>query len=160
MRISDWSSDVCSSDLLVVTMGLAMIAPAIADASAGHRDWMTFAVGAGCAVFVGGLMIMGSMGSPIELALRQGFALTTLSGVALSAVGALPLVFAGLGLSYADAFFEVVSGLTTTGSTVLVGLDNLPPGILLWRAMLQWGERQRVVVGKSVSVRVDPGGRR
>src|SRR3546814_20146875 len=97
MRISDWSSDVCSSDL---------------------------------------------------------------SWVALSAVGALPLVFSGLGLSYADAFFEAVSGLTTTGSTVLVGLDNLPPGILLWRAMLQWGERQRVVVGKSVSVRVDPGGRR
>src|SRR3546814_20585031 len=84
MRISDWSSDVCSSDL---------IAPAIADASAGHRDWMTFAIGAGCAVFVGGLMIMGSMGSPIELTLRQGFALTTLSWVALSAVGALPLVF-------------------------------------------------------------------
>src|SRR3546814_21096350 len=126
MRISDWSSDVCSSDL---------IAPAIADASAGHRDWMTFAIGAGCAVFVGGLMIMGSMGSPIELTLRQGFALTTLSWVALSAVGALPLVFSGLGLSYADDFFEAVSGLTTTGSTVLVGLDHLPPGIPLWRAM-------------------------
>src|SRR3546814_6853209 len=75
MRISDWSSDVCSSDL---------------------------------------------------------------SWVALSAVGALPLVFSGLGLSYADAFFEAVSGLTTTGSTVLVGLDNMPPGILLLRAMLQW----------------------
>src|SRR3546814_17651581 len=97
MRISDWSSDVCSSDL---------IAPAIADASAGHRDWMTFAIGAGCAVFVGGLMIMGSMGSPIELTLRQGFALTTLSWVALSAVGAIQLVFSGLGL----ARKSVVSG--------------------------------------------------
>src|SRR3546814_9605946 len=83
-------------------------------------------------------MVTGSMGSPITLTLRQGFALTTLSWIVFSAVGALPLAFSGLGLSYADAFFEAVSGLTTTGSTVLVGLDTLPPGILLWRAMLQW----------------------
>src|SRR3546814_3304602 len=83
-------------------------------------------------------MVAGSMGSPITLTLRQGFALTTLSWIVFSAVGALPLAFSGLGLSYADAFFEAVSGLTTTGSTVLVGLDTLPPGILLWRAMLPW----------------------
>src|SRR3546814_15414700 len=89
----------------------------------------------------------GSMGSPITLTLRQCFALTTLSWIVFSAVGALPLAFSGLGLSYADAFFEAVSGLTTTGSTVLVGLDTLPPGILLWRAMLQW-------VGRSAERRV------
>ncbi|HEY9539800.1 MAG TPA: TrkH family potassium uptake protein [Kiloniellaceae bacterium] len=124
--------------IFVVTMGLAMIVPAITDAIAGHRDWITFAISAGCAAFVGGLMVTGSMGSPITLTLRQGFALTTLSWIVFSAVGALPLAFSGLGLSYADAFFEAVSGLTTTGSTVLVGLDTLPPGILLWRAMLQW----------------------
>src|SRR3546814_16231759 len=116
-------------------MGLAMIAPAIADASAGHRDWMTFAIGAGCAVFVGGLMIMGSMGSPIAPTLRQGFALTTLSWVALSAVGPPPLAFSGLGLSYADAFFAAASALTPTGSTALVGLHHLPTGHLPWRAM-------------------------
>src|SRR3546814_20817814 len=124
--------------IFVVTMGLAMIVPAITDAIAGHRDWITFAISAGCAAFVGGLMVTGSMGSPITLTLRQGFALTTLSWIAFSAVGALPLAFSGLGLSYADAFFEAVSGLTTPGSTVLVGLDTLQPGILLLRAMLKW----------------------
>src|SRR3546814_13763400 len=86
-----------------------MTVPAITDAIAGHRDWITFAIRAGCAAFVGGLMVTGSMGSPITLTLRQGFALTTLSWIVFSAVGALPLAFSGLGLSYADAFFEAVS---------------------------------------------------
>src|SRR3546814_5177924 len=67
--------------IFVVTMGLAMIVPAITDAIAGHRDWITFAISAGCAAFVGGLMVTGSMGSPITLTLRQGFALTTLSWI-------------------------------------------------------------------------------
>jgi len=124
--------------LLVVAMGLAMIAPAIADAVAGHRDWVTFAISSGCSVFAGGLLLLGSLGTPIELNLRQAFVLTTLSWVSLSAFGALPLVFSELNLSYTDAFFEAISGLTTTGSTVLSDLDHMPPGILLWRAMLQW----------------------
>src|ERR671913_515787 len=53
-------------------------------------------------------------------------------------IGALPLVFSELQLSYTDAFFETMSGITTTGSTVLVGLDTMPRSILLWRALMQW----------------------
>lgn len=124
--------------ILVGAMGISMTIPAIVDALAGNRDWITFAISSGCSIFLGGLMIMGAMGTAIELTLRQAFALTTFSWVGLSAVGALPLVFSELDLSYTDAFFEAISGLTTTGSTVLVGLDGMPPGILLWRAMLQW----------------------
>lgn len=124
--------------ILVVAMGVAMTAPAIADVLAGNRDWITFAISAGCSIFVGGLMILGAIGSRIALNLRQAFVLTTLSWIILSAFGALPLTFSELGLSYTDAFFEAISGLTTTGATVLVGLDHMPPGILLWRAMLQW----------------------
>src|SRR3546814_14998715 len=69
---------------------------------------------------------------------RQAFILTTSSWVLIPAVGALPLSFGGLDLSYTDAFFEAMSGITTTGATVIVGLDNAPPGVLLWRALLQW----------------------
>jgi trk system potassium uptake protein TrkH len=64
--------------------------------------------------------------------------LTFLAWVAVPAVGALPLTFSKLELSYTDAFFETMSGLTTTGSTVLVGLDRMPESILLWRALMQW----------------------
>ena len=56
----------------------------------------------------------------------------------LPAFGALPFVFSNLQLSYTDSFFEAMSGLTTTGSTVITDLDNATPGILLWRAILQW----------------------
>src|SRR3546814_1488185 len=84
--------------IFVVTMGLAMIVPAITDAIAGHRDWITFAISAGCAAFVGGLMVTGSMGSPITLTLRPGFELPAPSWIVFSAVGPLPLAFPGLGL--------------------------------------------------------------
>jgi trk system potassium uptake protein TrkH len=66
------------------------------------------------------------------------FLLTSLSWIAISAFSALPLMFSQLQLSYTDAFFESISGITTTGSTVLVGLDTMPRDILLWRALLQW----------------------
>lgn len=124
--------------ILVSVMGISMLAPAMADAFAGSGDWVTFAVSSACAAFLGGLCIFSSRGEPVRLSLRQGFLLTALSWICLSAIGALPFVISELRLSYTDAFFEAISGLTTTGSTVLVGLDNLPPGILLWRAMLQW----------------------
>ena len=76
--------------------------------------------------------------SMTNLNLRQAFLLTTMSWVAVAAVGALPFAFSELEISVADAFFESMSGITTTGSTIIVGLDNAPPGILLWRALLQW----------------------
>jgi trk system potassium uptake protein TrkH len=114
-----------------------MVFPALADLSVGNKDWQVFAAAAVVTVFASGALLFSNRG-PIELGLRQAFALTTLCWVTLSAFGALPLMLSDLRLGGADAFFESISGLTTTGSTVLVGLDHLPPGILLWRALLQW----------------------
>ena len=74
----------------------------------------------------------------MALTLRQAYVLTFLAWLAVPAFGALPLVFSELELSYTDAFFETMSGVTTTGSTVLVGLDTMPHSILLWRALMQW----------------------
>lgn len=68
---------------------------------------------------------------------RQVFVLTTLTWLGVVLFAALPMVFIQH-ISYTDAFFETMSGVTTTGSTVLVGLDHVPRGILLWRALLQW----------------------
>jgi len=72
------------------------------------------------------------------LSLRQTFILTTLSWILLPAFSALPFAFSTLPITVTDAFFESMSGLTTTGSTVLVGLDDAPVGILLWRGILHW----------------------
>lgn len=124
--------------MLVAFMGLAMAAPALADLQTGNADWKVFAVSMVCSVVFGVLLVLMSAGDRIALNVRQGFLLTVLSWLTLSVVGAMPLMFSGLHLSGTDAFFESVSGLTTTGSTVLTGLDHMAPGILLWRGLLQW----------------------
>lgn len=73
-----------------------------------------------------------------ELKARDGFLLVTLSWVLMSASAAVPLLISLPHLSFTDAYFEAVSGLTTTGATVLTGLDQLPPSINLWRHALHW----------------------
>lgn len=73
-----------------------------------------------------------------ELRIRDGFLVVSTFWVVIGLAGSLPLLFSGLGLSITDASFEAVSGLTTTGATILVGLDDLPKSILYYRHQLQW----------------------
>ena len=116
-----------------------MLLPAIADLAAGHVDWQIFLASASVTLFVGVALILTSGGGrKFDLKLRHTFLLTSLSWVVIAAFAALPFAFSELELSYTDAFFESMSGVTTTGSTVIVGLDTAPPGLLLWRALLQW----------------------
>ena len=85
--------------------------------------------------------------------------LTSGAWLALTAFAALPFAFSGLGLSYTDAFFEAMSGLTTTGATIITELDEAPPGILLWRALLQWfGGIGIIVMAISVLPMLNVGG--
>jgi trk system potassium uptake protein TrkH len=115
-----------------------MAIPALADIMTGNPDWLAFATSGFVGLFCGGLLILSSYRDRITLSVHQAFLLTTSSWIAASAFGALPFYFSELEISYTDAFFETMSGLTTTGSTVLVGLDSMPAGILLWRSILHW----------------------
>ena len=115
-----------------------MSVPAAADLAVGNQEWQVFATGAALTLIIGVMLVLTTRNNVRNLSLRQAVVLTTLSWVLMPGVAALPFVFADLGLSYTDAFFEAMSGLTTTGSTVIIGLDQTKPGILLWRALLQW----------------------
>ncbi|RMF10780.1 MAG: TrkH family potassium uptake protein [Alphaproteobacteria bacterium] len=116
-----------------------MLVPALVDAAASNPDWQVFTASAVATVTVGGGLSLAFRGAAINrFSLRHAFLLTSASWAALSAFAALPFTFLSADLHYADAFFEAISGLTTTGSTVLTGLDGLPPGMLIWRALLQW----------------------
>jgi len=124
--------------LLICAIGVAMLVPAT-------MNWLErspapdpFSIAAAVAIGVGGLFVLANQGVHMALTLRQAYVLTFLAWLAVPTVGALPLVFSELELSYTDAFFETMSGVTTTGSTVLVGLDTMPRSILLWRALIQW----------------------
>ncbi|MGI9522524.1 MAG: TrkH family potassium uptake protein [Hyphomicrobiaceae bacterium] len=128
---------------IVLTLGLVlcaiattMVLPAIVDITDGQPGWRVFLASAVFTFFIGGLMLLFAYSDePMNLGLKEGFVLTTITWVFVAAFSAVP--FVGLGLPYTDAFFESMSGLTTTGSTVLVKLDVLPRGILLWRSLLQ-----------------------
>lgn len=95
-----------------------------------------------------------------QLHAREMFLLTTSVWVGCCAFGALPLMLLGH-ISFTDAYFETMSGLTTTGSTVLSGLDQLPPALLLWRSLLQWlGGIGFIVLGVAILPFLNVGGMR
>ena len=124
--------------ILLTTLALAMLVPMAADLVDGHPDWQVFAGASGLTLFIGVSMVLTSRAPRFTLGIRQAFLLTAGSWLVLTTFAALPFAFSAMGLSYTDAFFEAMSGITTTGSTVIRGLDEAPSGILLWRALLQW----------------------
>lgn len=124
--------------LLLTTLALAMSLPALVDAATGHADWQVFLASAGLTLFIGVSLILTMRGGDMAIGIREAFVLTIGSWLGVTLFASLPFVFAELNLSFADAFFEAMSGITTTGATVIVNLDAAPPGILLWRALLQW----------------------
>ncbi len=124
--------------LLLAAVAGGMMIPALVDAATADADWQVFVAGALVTGFVAGLLILTNRGKLPPLSTKQAFILTGFSWLALTGFAALPFAFSELGLSYTDAFFEAMSGITTTGATVISDLDNASPGILLWRALLQW----------------------
>ena len=145
--------------LLLAAVAGGMLLPALADLASGHRDWQVFVASALVTGFIAGALILTNRGDLPPLSVKQAFLLTSLSWLALTGFAALPFAFSELDLSYTDAFFEAMSGLTTTGATILTGLDNAPPGILLWRALLQWfGGIGIIVMAISVLPMLNVGG--
>lgn len=145
--------------LFVSALGVIMLVPAAVDLFAGHADWQVFAIASAVTVFCGTAMVLATAGPVAALSVHQGFLLTTGLWLAAAVAGSVPLMFAELDLNFTDAFFESMSGLTTTGSTVVVGLDQAPPGILLWRGILQWvGGIGFIVVGLAILPFLQVGG--
>jgi trk system potassium uptake protein TrkH len=81
-----------------------------------------------------------------ELRSRDGFLLVTLAWIFMSAIATVPLLVALPGLSFTDAFFETMSGLSTTGATVLTGLDSMAPSLNMWRAAMHWYGGMGIIV--------------
>jgi len=125
--------------LLLSFLGLAMLIPMGLDLAVGNGHWEAFAESAVITVVVGGSMALATAnGVGDRLTVQQLFFLTTGVWVALPVFGALPMLWGATEARVGDAVFEAVSGFTTTGSTVLVGLEDLPAGLKLWRGLLQW----------------------
>lgn len=115
-----------------------MVLPAIADAGTQGHVWPVFIKSAIVTLFIGVSLTLAFHQRDFRLTVRETFVLTTASWITISLFASLPLWLSSADISLTDAFFEAMSGLTTTGSTVISDLDNTPRGILFWRAILQW----------------------
>jgi len=125
--------------LLVATLGATMLFPMALDLAGGNRNWMAMFEAAVITGVAGGVLALAcANGAGRGLTLPQSFLLTTGVWVALPLFGGLPLMLGAPGLGLTDAMFEAMSGVTTTGTTVIEGLDALPLGANLWRGILQW----------------------
>ena len=89
-------------------------------------------------IIFGTLFFLSNLNHDKKLTLQQAFLLTSLSWFSIALFGSLPFVFSDLDFSFTNAFFESMSGITTTGSTIISNLNEMPRSILLWRAILQW----------------------
>ena len=98
----------------------------------------TFLSSAAVTAFIGTLLVLTNSEESRKLNLQQAFLLTTLSWLSIAIFGSIPFLLSNLNLSIVDAFFESMSGITTTGSIVIANLDSTPKSILIWRAILQW----------------------
>lgn len=125
--------------LVVAMLGATMLVPMAVDLAYGSNDWEVFLATATLTMAIGGGVAIATANTARQgLTIQQTFLLTTLIWIALPVFAAVPFALAADPLAPVDAFFEAMSGLTTTGSAVMDHLDNRPKGILLWRSMLQW----------------------
>ncbi|MDC1047555.1 TrkH family potassium uptake protein [Alphaproteobacteria bacterium] len=123
--------------LLCIESG-ALLVPMFFDLINHNQDWKQFFF-ISCLTFLIGLVLyVGFKKKNIKINLRQAFLLTILSWFLIALFGSLPFIYTSSSLNFTNAFFEAVSGITTTGSTVIPNLDILSEGILVWRSLLQW----------------------
>lgn len=127
-----------SIGILLFTLGLALLFPFMLDLYDGHDNAASFGWSALLAIFVGGGLCISNYGFDSHLSIRHAFLMTTISWLVVCFFSAFPLYISDLDISMTDAIYEAVSGVTTTGGTVLVGLDHMSRGILLWRSIMQW----------------------
>lgn len=125
--------------LLVLCLGGSMLVPMVVDIAHGNGHWPVFLNSMVFTVLTGAALALSCANTRTSrLSLQQTFLLTTLVWALLPVFGAIPFLAEPIRADVTDAFFEAMSGLTTTGSTVFAGLDDFPEGILIWRSMLQW----------------------
>jgi trk system potassium uptake protein TrkH len=124
--------------MIILGVALLMVAPSLVAIELDSRDKTAFLISTAITASCGIALMLFNRHARRRLNLQEVFLLTTTSWMAACLFGSLPFVLSHTVGDFADAIFESVSAVTTTGATVLTGLDELPLDILLWRSMMQW----------------------
>ena len=135
--MSNYKTVFFTLGILQIILGASMFLPIIIQLIYSEIDSSFFGASIITIVF-GTLFFLSNLDHDKKLNLQQAFLLTALSWLSIAIFGSLPFIFSNLNLSFTDSFFESMSGITTTGSTILSNLEITPKSILLWRAILQW----------------------
>ena len=123
---------------VVCSIGFLLFVPLLTEVIYKTETWQSYAVPILIYLIVGGSLVITNRNIELKISMKEAFIITVLSWLLLAILSAVPFVYTKVNLSVVDALFESMSGITTTGSTVINNLDFLPKGILIWRAMLQW----------------------
>jgi len=135
--MSNYKTVFFTLGILQIILGISMIIPIIVQIIYDQVDSSFIGTGIITIIF-GVLFFLSNLDHNKRLNLQQAFLLTALSWVSIAIFGSLPFIFSSLDLTITDAFFESMSGITTTGSTIITNLNDSPKAILFWRAILQW----------------------
>jgi trk system potassium uptake protein len=123
--------------ILLIVLGASMLAPYIIQVMYKENSH-SFISSSFVTIFIGILFILANLEEEFKLNLRQTFLFSTLAWVMVAIFGSLPFLLSANEFTISEAFFESMSGITTTGATIISDLDNSPKSILLWRAIMQW----------------------
>ena len=135
--MSNYKTVFFTLGILQIILGVSMFIPIIVQFFYSEIDSSFFGSSIVTIIF-GTLFFLSNLDHDKKLNLQQAFLLTALSWISIAIFGSLPFVFSSIELSITDSFFESMSGITTTGATIISDLDNSPKSILLWRAIMQW----------------------
>ena len=123
--------------ILLIVLGAAMLAPYSLQIVF-KEDSHSFVSSSIVTIFIGFLFVLGNLEKEFKLNLRQTFLFSSLAWFMIALFGSLPFLLSTQEFSFSEAFFESMSGITTTGATIIPNLDDSPKSILLWRAIMQW----------------------
>jgi len=135
--MSNYKTVFYTLGLLQIILGVFMLIPIISQLVFDQFN-STFLVSSIITIIFGSLFVISNLSHEKKISLQGAFILTALAWISIATFGSLPFYFSVLNLSFTDSFFESMSGITTTGSTIITNLNAVPKGILLWRALLQW----------------------
>ena len=135
--MSNYKTVFFTLGILQIILGISMIFPIIIQIIFDELD-SSFIGASLITIIFGTLFFLSNLDHDKKLSLQNAFLLTALSWLSIAVFSSLPFIFSNLNLSITDSFFESMSGITTTGSTIITDLNSSPKAILLWRALLQW----------------------
>lgn len=124
--------------LIILITGISMLLPLPFSFYYGDKDFMALLISSGISISIGLPLFFFTSRIKEDIKIKEGFAIVSLGWLTFTLIGAMPYMFSGVTKTFTDAFFETMSGFTTTGATILTDIESVPHGILFWRSLTHW----------------------